>query len=298
MDAKYSPQELQHLAEEMIEVLRECDAGADTTTACMAHYLGYHDLEVDDLFDLHEALFKKARENNIKLDMSAHDGKIEGLPFNLNFIVDNRKAKIKCPFCGSKHTARILYGMPMMDEDLKKKLNDGTVVLGGCGVNDIDVTGEKIQVNPMRQCNDCNKKFATPPLILSRNGRSAEDYRNIVTSISFSVGGFTYGETTVKISRNDTGALVTISKLPYSVDCTDDCQITMRRWSQIIDTLYTKMYLHEWKKSYDNLCVLDGTQWELKITLTNNRVRNYHGSNAYPPYWKELKSIFQKYAEF
>ena len=44
-----------------------------------------------DLIDIHNALFRAAEANHITLDMSAHDGKLEGLPFNLDFIVHNCK---------------------------------------------------------------------------------------------------------------------------------------------------------------------------------------------------------------
>ena len=55
------------------------------------------------------------------------------------------------------------------------------------------------------------------------------------------------------------------------------------------------MYLNEWKKKFDNKYVLDGEQWDLKVSLTGSRERNYFGSNDYPPYWKELKAIFAPY---
>ena len=63
-------------------------------------------METFDLFDLHDALFKAARANHITLDMSEHKDKVEGLPFNLTFVVRNKKAQIKCPRCGSQNTAR------------------------------------------------------------------------------------------------------------------------------------------------------------------------------------------------
>lgn len=40
-----------------------------------------------DLFDVHIVLFEKLRERDIFPDMSAHDGLVEGLPYNLDFIV-------------------------------------------------------------------------------------------------------------------------------------------------------------------------------------------------------------------
>ncbi|MBQ5521284.1 MAG: hypothetical protein IIT86_00495 [Oscillospiraceae bacterium] len=60
-------------------------------------------------------------------------------------------------------------------------------------------------------------------------------------------------------------------------------------------SLYSGLFLHEWKKSYDNFEVLDGEQWELEITMTNRRKRTYEGSNAYPPYWPELKALFRPF---
>ena len=36
------------------------------------------------------------------------------------------------PKCGSEKVASILYGLPMLDEELKRRLNAGEVTLGGC----------------------------------------------------------------------------------------------------------------------------------------------------------------------
>lgn len=77
----------------------------------------------------------------------------------------------------------------------------------------------------------------------------------------------------------------------------DPKQITQGKWMKIVNKLYCEMYLHEWKKEYVDPCVLDGTQWSLDISLTNKRVRHYHGSNDYPPYWNELKKIFREFAK-
>ena len=79
---------------------------------------------------------------------------------------------------------------------------------------------------------------------------------------------------------------------------TSDKQISSVKWQNIVNKLYTQLYLHEWKKKYENPTVLDGTQWQLDINLTNGRVRHYYGSNAYPPYWTELKKIFRQFAKF
>lgn len=55
-----------------------------------------------------------------------------------------------CPFCESKNIAEILYGMPCMDEELKKDIEEGNIYLGGCCFS-----GEE----PLYHCNDCGKDF-------------------------------------------------------------------------------------------------------------------------------------------
>lgn len=65
MSEKYSKTDLRHIAEDMIEDLRECEDGAVTTTGRLARDYGYDDMETFDLFDLHDALFRAAKANKI-----------------------------------------------------------------------------------------------------------------------------------------------------------------------------------------------------------------------------------------
>jgi hypothetical protein len=41
-----------------------------------------------------------------------------------------------CPRCGSDAVAEILYGYPAFSEDLRKEMDSGHIVLGGCVVWD------------------------------------------------------------------------------------------------------------------------------------------------------------------
>lgn len=52
----------------------------------------------------------------------------------------------KCPACGSSRIAEILYGLPAFSAKLKKDLNAGRIVLGGCCETNDD---------PKWQCADC-----------------------------------------------------------------------------------------------------------------------------------------------
>lgn len=210
------------------------------------------------------------------------------------------KMRIKCPFCGSKNTARIQYGYPLFSEELQQQLDEGSVKLGGCVINSVVVNGEHIQTDPGRYCNDCKKSFAKPPLIISKYRSIAEDYRDIVESVRFRVGGFLVGTHEVKISKNESGALVEVDAFPV-FDPEEikerERRITEKEWNKILDSLYGRLFLHEWRKKYDDPDILDGTQWELEIKLTKGRKRSYYGSNMYPPYWENLKRIFKPYAK-
>jgi len=49
----------------------------------------------------------------------------------------SRRTK-KCPKCDSESIAEILYGMPAFDEQMKRDIDSGKIVLGGCCVCDDD----------------------------------------------------------------------------------------------------------------------------------------------------------------
>ena len=296
MSSKYSKEELRQIAESLIDDLRECKDGTETTTGILARSNGYDDMDMDDLMELHDVLFRTAKAHHITLDMSAHEGKIEGLPYNLDFVVKNKKAQIKCPFCGSVNTARILYGMPAFSDELQKKIDEGKIAIGGCCVESVPVNGELVWTMPRRKCNDCGKEFGTPPLVIAEDRRSAEDYRDIVKQIRFEVGGYFGGFREITITRNDRGASVKtetteFGKIPYA-----ERQITAGKWNRILNELYTNMFLHEWKKEYETIGIMDGESWTLEIKLEGHRERSYRGVNAYPPYWSELRKLLSPFS--
>ena len=60
---------------------------------------------------------------------------------------------MKCPICGGKETAPILYGLPLFDEEMERRIRDHEVYLGGCMVS---------PENPQIHCFSCGTNFFDP----------------------------------------------------------------------------------------------------------------------------------------
>lgn len=73
----------------LIERLQAAPDGYDVTSTQLLQVAGFSldDFEFTDLFDIHFALFDAAEKVGLTLDMSSHENKVEGLPFNLDFIL-------------------------------------------------------------------------------------------------------------------------------------------------------------------------------------------------------------------
>ena len=284
--------ELRHISEDLIDEIREMDDGSRSTVLDILEVSGYDtdEFKSEEMMELTDQLFRTAKAYHIKLDMSEHEGMDEGLPYHLDFVVNNRRAQIKCPRCGSKNTARILYGMPVYSEEMERKLNEGKLYLGGCCVTDN---------GPTRHCSECCRNFATPPVI-EKDGME-EDYRDIVTGISFSRGGFFGGQTSLEIRRTKAGIIVRANRDSFDSEEYSgsrypmEYKITEMRWQRLINKLYSDLYVHEWKKKYIDHDILDGEQWNLEISLIGRRKRTYYGSNDYPPYWNELIQLLKPF---
>lgn len=288
--------EIRQIVEAMITDLRECEDGTSTTTGELLRVYGYevNDLDFSDAMDIHYTLFRIARQNHIKLDMSAHYGLVEGLPYNLDFIVHNKNAQIKCPHCGSTNTARYLYGYPAFSEELQKKIDEDKIILGGCCVETTDVDGERVWDVPARKCNDCRKDFGSPALIRSKDNNTAKWFMDEVCSIKLSITSFSvYGNFDATIEKTEDGAGVIISDGLDSIIR----HITKRRWNNLLNKLINNCYLLDWKKNYKpkDYVVLDGESWLLEIELTGGRRRTWRGDNEYPIYWKEALKEFKRF---
>ena len=72
-------------------------------------------------------------------------------PNRLNKVMQfvSKKPSV-CPVCRSKKIAEYMYGMPAYSEKLKKELDEGKIILGGCCITDQD---------PSFACQECKTDF-------------------------------------------------------------------------------------------------------------------------------------------
>lgn len=307
MKKDYSKEELNRIAEELVEELRESDDGSVISTLGLLEKCGYErsDFIRYDLNEIHNMVHSLAEANHILLDNADNNDSSEKNSYSQTFIVRNIEAQIKCLYCGNTDTARLIYGLPRFSDKLKEKISEGKWALGGCCIRMAKVGKRNARIDPKRFCNNCKKTFGSEPIYYEIDDTSSmitgEYYRDIVTYLEFSIGGFGYGNDTVKIIKSDDRAFVRVIKRRHGVSnreqegIFDTIEITLSEWYAIIDKLYGEMYLHEWNKIYQNTGILDGTQWSLEIIINRHKTIRYYGSNEYPVYWDELRKIFNYY---
>jgi len=82
----------QAIVKKAIEIIEGYENGTSDTTARIVHRINPV-VEESELFDYHIAICDEIeKRGKVVLDYSAHDGLIEGLPYNLDFIVHRKDA--------------------------------------------------------------------------------------------------------------------------------------------------------------------------------------------------------------
>lgn len=104
------------------------------------------------MIEIHDELFEQAKANNMTLDMSEHENRIEGFTFNLDYIIHNKNAQYRCPYCVSTDSAKYLYGFYCLSGLVRKKVEEGKWILGGCVISGAKDFSK-------RYCKACNRDF-------------------------------------------------------------------------------------------------------------------------------------------
>lgn len=179
-----------------------------------------------------------------------------------------------CPRCGSKKTAKILYGMPAMSPELQEQFNKGEVVLGGCLITNCD---------PVYHCNKCKKDFGAPTAELEADA----------ISFYFNIGGFFGDNYMIMIIKSEDGAAVNVSAgagyLPEEPTIKET--LSPEEWQAFIHKIF-HCYITDWKKRYVDPHIMEGTQWKLEVNFEHMKPIKVYGSNKYPVHWdKFLKTV-------
>ena len=153
MGKKLTKDEIRIIAEDLVEELRESPDGTRINTSLLLRQAGHEeDFDPIDMIRIHDELFEQAEANNMTMDMSGHENKTEGLPYNLYYIIHNKDAQYRCPLCGSTDSAKYLYGFYGFRGLVRKKVEDGKWILGGCVIRGPEDFSK-------RHCKACNMDF-------------------------------------------------------------------------------------------------------------------------------------------
>ena len=190
-----------------------------------------------------------------------------------------------CPRCGSRNTATIIWDMPAITPEFKERLASKEIMF-----SDRKYSG----ISPTSHCNLCKKDFGgnyfAEPTYVSKlyfyaggpGSRSHWVYLNVETNGRVLKYAASSGPVIdIKSEKAD-------ETIEYKYIALDEC------WLQFNKDLLN-CYFINWKQSYFNNDVTDGIQWNLEVTFDNGKIVKRFGSNDFPPHWRKLLKLFQKY---
>ena len=178
--------------------------------------------------------------------------------------------QIRCPYCGSRNIAKIIHDTPAVTEESKPEPEQEKAVPAGNCTHSGSLT---------LQCFDCRKKFGKEPVCTIRGRKyRPED----LSEIEFIIGGYSNGYDTVVIRNEEKGRAICVWHMPDTDDPTPYMRaFPKREWDELLETLFRKLFVHEWKLSYKDNEILDGTQWSFKLVFSDGKKREIYGSNGY-----------------
>ena len=180
--------------------------------------------------------------------------------------------RIRCPHCGHE-TAKIIYGMPQMTDQLQKDIDEHKVYLAGC---------ERMIPPPSRYCFHCKQGVCYTFFPVEEKE---------TMKIEFEIGGFHQGYKKLVVENNGNSYDAKYYAPFLSTDYpSKTISLTSDQYKKFVHRIYMT-YIKEWNEFYDNPNILDGTSWQLTISCGNYQ-RDWNGNNAYPPLWNRfLKAI-------
>lgn len=130
--------------------------------------------------------------------------------------------------------------------------------------------------------------------VRSKAEQKDHDFNESLDSMSqlmFTIGGFFCGQETRTFTVSDDQVFVDVEKTMISMDKEEE--YGPYRKEDFISGIKA-LHIGEWKRTYIDPLVMDGTQWELDIYYNNGRrVVKISGSNAYPYNFEDLKEFLE-----
>lgn len=130
-------------------------------------------------------------------------------------------------------------------------------------------------------CNKCRKGIATLPRFHTKFGE--RDYREAICHIYFVTGNYDAWYPQITMLKRKKDIILDVRPGFDQAALFHHWEMTSEEWAAVVDAIFCRLYLHEWKKRFVDPTILDGEQWELHFGLDGRRKRTYSGSNAYPP---------------
>lgn len=193
---------------------------------------------------------------------------------------DKKMSRMKCPACGSRNTARIQYGLP--DEELFRKMNNKTVILGGC-----IITPE----SPDYYCNSCQQEFRDTArmeeilyLVFTRSV-FRQDYSCFFLDCEKKILRYIFTDGIhVNIKRKN------IPKIYRDEGRYREIYLNDKELNSLLKSL-AKCKINYWKKEYGNKFIMDGFHWEIEMKFKGERAFKSCGNNVISPYLEKLEKI-------
>jgi hypothetical protein len=179
----------------------------------------------------------------------------------------------KCPSCGSKNSAKIVYGMPSYE--LYEEAHKGKVALGGCCI---------MEDAPQYFCRDCKYEWNKNEVI--------DNAYSSISNIKVYVGGYFGPNYEIELDFEN-NKLIWIEKANLEeIEDSVTKAIDLDEHNYIIENLKI-IKLLGWKRSYKDPGVCDGTQWSIDIKSDGKTIHK-SGSNNYPRTWDIFCSLIEE----
>lgn len=162
------------------------------------------------------------------------------------------------------------------------------IVCPHCGSKNIE------KLENYEKCLDCGISFGR-----EETSDDGEPLTKAVHGLRFRYGDVVSGSVRLRMAE-DSGVCVfeVYDANNGGVDKVADV-ISMEEWEKMKDTLFHKLYIADWDKTYipvnDGKTVSDNNDWELGFDVGEDEEIVYRGYDAFPPYWKGFMKVLDPF---